>query len=41
MLTHPYVKLSITIEDNSLQFLLTNNKPDIVCTNIQERELLG
>jgi len=28
MLTHPYVKLSITIEDNSLQFLLTNNKPD-------------
>ncbi|WP_202552036.1 sensor histidine kinase [Ginsengibacter hankyongi] len=29
MLTHPYVKLSISIEDNHLLFLLTNNKPDM------------
>ena len=28
MLTQPYVKLSITIEENNLQFLLTNNKPN-------------
>lgn len=28
MLTHPYVKLTINIEENGLQFLLTNNKPD-------------
>ena len=28
MLAHPYVKLTITIEDNYLLFLLTNNKPD-------------
>jgi sensor histidine kinase YesM len=28
MLAHPYVKLSITIEENTLQFLLTNNKPN-------------
>ena len=27
MLTHPYVKLSISIEENYLLFLLTNNKP--------------
>lgn len=30
MLTHPYVKLSISIEDNLLIFLLKNNKPDMV-----------
>ena len=29
MLAHPYVKLSISIEDNHLLFLLTNNKPDM------------
>jgi LytS/YehU family sensor histidine kinase len=30
MLAHPYVKLSISIEDNHLLFLLTNNKPDML-----------
>ena len=30
MLAHPYVKLSISIEDNHLLFLLTNNKPNIL-----------
>ena len=29
MLTHPYVKLSISIEEDNLLFLLTNNKPDV------------
>jgi hypothetical protein len=29
MLAHPYVKLTINIEDNHLLFLLTNNKPDM------------
>ena len=29
MLSHPFIELSITIEDNNLLFLLTNNKPDI------------
>jgi hypothetical protein len=28
MLAHPYVKLSVSIEDNHLLFLLTNNKPE-------------
>ena len=32
MLAHPYVKLSISIEDNNLLFLLTNNKPDMATT---------
>ena len=32
MLTHPYVKLSISIEENNFMFLITNNKPDIVVT---------
>lgn len=29
ILTHPYVKLSISIEENNLLFLLSNNKPDM------------
>ncbi len=29
MLTHPYVKLNISIEDNNLLLLLRNNKPEV------------
>ena len=38
MLTHPYVKLSISIEENDLQFLLTNNKPDMATPATTERK---
>jgi len=33
MLTHPYVKLNLSIEENNLVFLLANNKPDAITSS--------